>query len=107
MVVVEMIVVVVVDRVRVVLDMGMVVRICLHPIRLYLNVSLPRPAHSWTDVDCVLSASPVASECTQNCGTLTNMISVSQSGQGDACPALTTYACQPGDGGCPAGGSHT
>ena len=53
------------------------------------------------DTDCNVTVAPVAGNCTVACGTLNQSVTVAQSGQGTACPILTTYACRPGDGDCP------
>ena len=49
---------------------------------------------------CEVGYAPVASDCTVACGILTQVVVVAQSGQGDACLSLETYACQDGEGDC-------
>jgi len=65
----------------------------------YITADSPYPP----DVNCVVSAVPTADDCTASCEQdLTNAVTIPQSGQGTACEPLTTYACQPENGECPA-----
>jgi len=53
------------------------------------------------DVDCVLGAATVrVSDCTASCVTITQSITTPATGSGNCAPGK--YACQPGDGSCPA-----
>ena len=54
------------------------------------------------DTNCEVGVAPVAGNCTDACGNLTQAVIVAQSGQGTAC-SLATYVCRPGDGDCPVG----
>merc|ERR1711871_538699 len=53
------------------------------------------------DQDCVMGPSVGASDCTSNCGTVTQTIISQPSGQGAACPTPMTHVCQSGEGSCP------
>jgi len=54
------------------------------------------------DQDCVMGPAVHASDCTVNCGVLTQYIYSQPSGQGAPCATPMVFECQPGDGQCPA-----
>jgi hypothetical protein len=58
-----------------------------------------------TDVDCVLETPVGASDCTASCGTVTQSTTTPATGSGSCDPGV--YACQPGDGLCPAVASYS
>ena len=51
------------------------------------------------NANCVLGAAVGASDCTDQCGTLTQLITTAATGTGSCAPG--SHACQPGEGACP------